>query len=297
MAKNAKPKKQRTPKNPEGRMTLGEHLLELRNRLLISAAAVVVCAIAGWWIYYPVFDAIYHPFAQLAKDGYNVNLNFGGIGTTLEVHIRLAVYIGLGLASPIVLYQIWRFITPGLHTNEKKYAIGFVGASAPLFLIGCAAGYFATTKLVPVLLGFRPNSEVSQLVEFGMYLDLVIKVVLAFGLAFIYPVLLVALNMVGVLPARTMIKGWRWAIFLSFVFVAVLVPTPDPITLIAMSVPLIILFFAAVGISAVNDRRRAKREAALEADLDAGTASTIVDAPAPIDLPESVEDSYRESDR
>ncbi len=277
-------------------MTLGEHLTEFRNRLLIVAASVLVCAIAGWWIYYPVFDAIAAPFIGLKDQGYNVNLNFGGIGSTLEVHLRLAVYIGLALASPMVLFQIWRFITPGLHKNERRYTIGFVGASAPLFLIGCVAGYFAITKTVPVLLGFRPTEEVMQLVEFDKYLDLVIKLVLAFGIAFVYPVLLVALNMVGILPARTMLKAWRWVIFLSFLFVAVLVPTPEPFTLIAMTLPLIGLFFAAVGVSAINDKRRARKHAAMLASLEESGPSRIDDEVEPIDLPEAIEDSYRTTD-
>lgn len=275
----------RRSKDPEGRMSLGEHLKELRNRLVISAIAVMLLAIAGWFLFPWVFEALKQPFTTAAAEDSQAELNFQGIGTGLNVRLQLSAYTGLILASPIIMLQTWLFVMPGLHRNERRYALGFFGSAVPLFFLGCAAGYYAVNKLVPVLLSFTPTAdEVSQYIRYDEYLALLVKTMLAFGVAFVLPVVLVLLNFLGILSGKSMLKAWRWVIFLCFAFTAVMVPTPEPVTLIGMSLAISSLFFAAVGIALLHDRRHPP--GGTEEDLDDDVASRIDDEVEPIDAPE-----------
>lgn len=287
---NAKSK--RRSKDPEGRMSLGEHLLELRNRLVICAIAVVVFAVVGWIVYEWVFEALKRPFELAERAGLKADLNFQGVGTGLNVRLQMAAYVGLLLASPIIMLQAWLFITPGLHKNERKYALGFFGTAVPLFFLGCAAGYWAVNQLVPVLLSFTPQADqVEQLIRYDDYLSLLMKTMLAFGIAFVMPVVLVLLNFLGILRGKTMLGAWRWVIFLSFAFTAVMVPTPEPVTLIAMSAAIASLFFGAVAIAIVHDRRVDKK-AGIE-DLADDEPSPIHDEVEPIDTPDRSDEPER----
>lgn len=274
------PKKGRRPKDPEGRMSLGEHLIELRNRLVISAITIVLLSIVGWLVYPWVFDALQRPFTQAAAQGMQADLNFQGVGTGLNVRLQMSAYVGIILSSPMLMLQIWLFVMPGLHRNERKYAIGFFGSAIPLFFLGCVAGYWAVNQLVPVMLSFTPVSDtVTQYIKYDEYLALLVKTMLAFGIAFVMPVVLVLLNFLGVLRGKTMLRAWRWVIFVCFAFTAVMVPTPEPITLIGMSLAISSLFFAAVGIALLHDRRHPRVE---DEELDDETASRI-DGPSDLD--------------
>lgn len=286
--------KKRKEKNPEGRMSLGEHLTELRNRLVICAVAILILAIVGWFLFPTVFQALQRPFRMAHAAGMEADLNFQGVGTGLSVKLQMSAYIGLLLSAPIILLQAWLFIMPGLHKNERKYALGFFGAAIPLFFLGCVAGYWAVNQLVPVLLSFTPTIDgVQQLIRYDEYLAMLVKTMLAFGIAFVMPVVLVLLNFMGILRGKSMLRAWRWVIFLCFAFTAVMVPTPEPFTLIGMSAAISSLFFAAVFISMFNDKRRDKK-AGLEAqELSPDQASRIdhvvepIDAPSRIDEPET----------
>lgn len=276
-------------RDPEGRMSLGEHLTELRNRLVISAVTVLVFSIVGWFVFDWVFDALKRPFTLAAAQGLRADLNFQGVGTGLNVKLQMSAYVGILLSSPMIMLQTWLFVMPGLHRNERRYAIGFFGTAIPLFFIGCAAGYWAVNQLVPVLLSFTPQSDqVEQLIRYDEYLSLLVKTMLAFGVAFVVPVVMVLLNFMGLIRGRTMLKGWRWIIFLSFAFTAVMVPTPEPITLIAMSAAIASLFFGAIVISILHDRRVDKQRG--DADLDDDEASSIDDEVERIDGPSRLDD-------
>ena len=288
-AQSAPAKKRR--RDPEGRMSLGEHLIELRNRLVISAVTVLVFSIVGWLVFDWVFDALKRPFTLAAAQGLQADLNFQGVGTGLNVKLQMSAYVGILLSSPMIMLQTWLFVMPGLHRNERRYAIGFFGTAIPLFFIGCAAGYWAVNQLVPVLLSFTPQADqVEQLIRYDEYLSLLVKTMLAFGVAFVVPVVMVLLNFMGLVSGRAMLKAWRWIIFLSFAFTAVMVPTPEPITLIAMSAAISALFFGAIVIAILHDRRQAKRSG--DEDLGDDEASTIddevekVDGPSRLDEPD-----------
>lgn len=283
------PKKGRRPKDPEGRMSLGEHLIELRNRLVISAITIVLLSVVGWLFYPWVFDALQRPFTQAAAQGMQADLNFQGVGTGLNVRLQMSAYVGIILSSPMLMLQIWLFVMPGLHKNERKYAIGFFGSAIPLFFLGCVAGYWAVNQLVPVMLSFTPVSDtVTQYIKYDEYLALLVKTMLAFGIAFVMPVVLVLLNFLGILRGKTMLRAWRWVIFVCFAFTAVMVPTPEPITLIAMSAAIASLFFGAIVISMLHDRRRAKRSG--DEDLDDDEASRIDDEVEKIDGPSRLDE-------
>ncbi|MGP9681293.1 MULTISPECIES: twin-arginine translocase subunit TatC [unclassified Brachybacterium] len=273
--------KRRSRRDPEGRMALGEHLVELRNRLVICAITVLLLSIVGWLVYAQVFEALKRPFTIAADQGLPASLNFRGVGTGLNVRLQMSAYVGLILSSPMIMLQIWLFVMPGLHKSERKYAIGFFGAAIPLFFIGCAAGYWAVNQLVPVLLSFTPQTDqVDQLIGYDEYLNLLVKTMLAFGIAFVIPVVMVLLNFLGIVRGKTMLKGWRWIIFLSVLFTAIMVPTPEPITLLVMSGAMASLFFGAIVIALIHDRRKGVDE---EDELDDDQASSLDDGPSSLD--------------
>jgi len=250
----------RRKRNPDGRMSLGDHLRELRRRFVIAAAAVAVGSVLGWIQYDWLFNRIMAPLRKLATERHGlVNINFGGITQPFTVQLQVALFIGVIVASPVWLYQVWGFIVPGLTKREKRTTAAFIGAAVPLFLAGCFLATQVVPKAVEVLLGFTPQGA-ANLPDAALYLTFVTRFILAFGLAFLLPVFLVALNVAHVLPARVMLKGWRIAVMLIFVFAAVMTPTPDAWTMLVLALPMVGLFYAAVGISTILDRRRARRE-------------------------------------
>ncbi len=269
-------------------MSLGEHLTELRNRLVWCALTIVALSVVGWFIYPWVFEYLQHPFVEARRLGLKASINFNGVGKGLSAQLAMSAYIGLILSSPMIIFQIWRFVTPGLHKNERRYTLGFFGSAVPLFFIGCTAGYFMMNKAVPILMEFTPKIEgVQQIIDYSDYLTLLVRTVLAFGIAFTLPVVLVLLNFLGILPGRSMLKAWRWVTLVCFAFTAIMVPTPDPFTMIFMALPMVALYFAAVAISIVHDRRRAK---ALDDDIPDDRASVIDDEVEPIEAPSSLDE-------
>ncbi|MDX3006385.1 twin-arginine translocase subunit TatC [Kribbella solani] len=265
-----KDKQDRHPKDPEGRMTLREHIVELRNRLLISVLAIVVCTVAAWFVYYHAlailkdpFETAVRPFAE--NRGLKPQLTFQGVGDPLTFRIKVSAMLGLVLAGPIWLYQLWAFIAPGLHRSEKKWAYLFAAIAAPLFATGIALGYWTLPKGISILLGFTPD-QVQNLVELGKYLDFVIRTLLVFGIAFLIPLVVVLLNMVGVVPASALSKFRPYIILVIFVFAAVATPSGDPFTMCLLAIPMTVLFLASEVIARLNDRRRTRRNEELLAD-------------------------------
>lgn len=245
-------------------MPLKEHLRELRNRLAISLVAIAAGGVWGWLLFDRIFEFLGEPYRQVAIergiDPSRFGINFTNVVSPFNVHIKVAVAVGLVLGSPIWLYQIWAFVVPGLKKTEKKYALAFVGAALPLFLLG---GFLAT-RVIPVAVGFlvdlAPKSDtVSALNTADNVIDFGVKMILGFGVMFVLPVLLVGLNFLGVLPARTLIKGWRVVVLLVFVFSAMASPAPDATSMLLLAVPVLLLFAIALVICLVNDRRKAAR--------------------------------------
>lgn len=240
-------------------MSLADHLRELRNRLLVCVLAVVVGGVVGWIQYKPLLYFLEQPLRSIeGRDGWGqVGLNYQGITTPFGLQLTVALWLGVILASPVWLYELWAFIVPGLTKKEKRMAMAFIAAAVPLFFAGCALANYVLPTAVRVLLEFTPEGQ-WNLIPADQYLAFVTRFILAFGLAFLLPVLLVALNVAHVLPAHLMLKGWRIAVIMNFVFAAMMTPTPDAWTMIALALPMCGLYFGAYGVAWLIDRRRAK---------------------------------------
>jgi sec-independent protein translocase protein TatC len=262
----------RTGKSRDGRMSLGAHFIELRRRLFWAAVAVVLASIAGWFLSDYVLDALRAPVIQIANAEHrNASLNFANVTGAFDLKLQITITVGVIIASPVWLYQIWAFIVPALVRKEKIYALGFLLTAIPLFIAGCLAGYFVLPHIVQVMTSFIAQQD-SSIIDAKTYYDFVLKLVLAVGVAFVLPVFLVLLNFVGVLSAKAIIKSWRIAIVLICVFTALVTPAADVISMLLLAVPMVVLFAVACLIVWLHDRRVEKRAAALDAALDAELA-------------------------
>ncbi len=243
-------------------MPLREHLVELRRRVVVAALSVLVGAVPGWFLYDTVFSALQRPFTEVQKHRSSlVAINFSDITGAFNLKFQLSIYLGIILSSPVWLYQIWAFITPGLTRRERRYSTIFVLSAVPLFVGGIAVGWFVLPNAVSFLIGITPHGA-TNITQADQYFRLVTRLLMAFGLAFVSPLFLIGLNLVGVLRARTMLKAWRVTVFLIFLFAALASPTPDASSMIILAMSLVTLFAAAVGISFLVDRRRDRRRAA-----------------------------------
>jgi sec-independent protein translocase protein TatC len=260
-------RKQPSPAN-DGQMSLTEHLSELRMRIIRAGLAIMLGVIIIVAAYDTVLSWLTGPYADLCKRrepgycGNSFDPSTGDVSLVildpvegLATRLRVAFYGGFVLALPVVLWQLWKFIVPALHKNEKQYAVGFVMSSVVLFIGG---GYLAFTTLERALefLIDWAGADVDQVFQVQAYIRLVTLMVVAFGVGFTIPVMLVFLQLLGVLSWRTLLGAWRYAIVGTFLVAAAITPSGDPISLLALSVPMIVLYFIAVLIGRVVQRRR-----------------------------------------
>ena len=244
-------------------MPLREHLRELRRRFVRAGLAVLAGAIVGWFLYDPLIEALTRPLVRVGHDHHTLSgLTMSQVSSPFNLKIKISVYLGLVLGSPVWLYQLWAFIVPGLTRREKRYALAFVAAAVPLFATGIGLAWLVLPNAITFFGEFVPKGSVF-LINADDYLTFVSQVFLAFGIAFVIPLLLVALNLVGVLPALALARGWRVAVFLTFLFAAIASPSPDAGSMLALAFPMTGLYLVAVGICLLNDRRRRRRDAAL----------------------------------
>lgn len=285
-------------------MSLGDHLRELRNRVVIAAFAIVVGAIAGWFLYSTVYRLLTAPIdaykAANPDRAADVRLTYDGLTTAFSLQLSLSIFIGIIISAPIWLYQAWAFIVPGLTRHEKRISYLFLGAAVPLFALGIYLAHVSLPLVMAVLLDFAQQGT-ANFQQLSAYFNFVTRFLLGFGLAFLLPVFLVALNMIGLLPASRMLKSWRISVFLIFVFSAMMMPTPDPYTMFILALPLVVLFFGAIGVAALLDRRRrSSRPEWLSGNdeeassLDGETAGLIED-PSALSIGEGAAASVQES--
>jgi sec-independent protein translocase protein TatC len=171
------------------------------------------------------------------------------------------------LASPFWLYNLWAFITPGLKKKEKRYTITFLSAAVPLFVAGCWLAWVSLPYFIAALIGFTPTGA-ANVINANEYVLFTIRVLLVFGIAFVLPAVLVLLNFIGILSAATILKSWRLAVFISAIIAALATPVSDPMSMLLVMVPMIILYFLSAGIAAIHDKRAAKRAKTLGLEFD-----------------------------
>jgi sec-independent protein translocase protein TatC len=252
-------------------MSLGDHLRELRGRLFKCAIAIVVGSSVGFIFFNRIWKFLQRPYCQVHQHqslevvakvkGCGAGpLVFSSVFDPILWHFKVALIAGVVIASPVWLYQLWAFVTPGLQRKERRYSLAFVGTAVPLFLCGATLAYFVMSKGLQLLLNFAPTNTVS-LISIDHYLSYALAMLLMFGLSFDVPLLVVMLNLVGILSYARLKKSRRLSIFLCFVFAAVATPSGDPFTMLALGVPLILLLELATQIARIHDKRKAKAEA------------------------------------
>jgi sec-independent protein translocase protein TatC len=247
-------------------MSLGQHLVELRKRLVIAGLGVLAGTIGGWFLAAFVWDRLRAPILLIASAHHQASINYPSITSAWDVRFQVAIMLGIVVSSPIWLYQLFAFLVPGLTGRERKFIFGFFFTAVPLFFAGCAAGWLVLPRIVNLMVSLVPGQDTS-IIDAKYYLDFVIKLILATGIAFVLPVFLVLLNVIGTLSAKTILKGWRWAVLAITIFTAIATPAADPFSMLLLAAPMVLLYFAAWGVSALHDRSVARRADALSADL------------------------------
>ena len=259
--------------NPEGKMSLSGHLKELRNRLFWSSIFLVAGSIAGWFMFDTVFAELQRPIVELSKEaGTNATINFPTVVSAFDVRLQVSIFLGVMMSSPVWLFNIWSFITPGLKKKERKYTIWFVVVAVPLFLAGTALAWASLPTFVQVLVGFTPAGS-ANVINASDYILFTIRILLVFGIAFVLPVVLVLLNFAGVITAQNILKSWRMAIFVSAVVGAIATPVAEPMAMFLLMVPLLILYFVAAGVATLHDKRLARKSAQIDLELETPLAT------------------------
>ena len=262
------------PVGDDGRMALSDHLRELRARILKAAFVLLVGFIVALFFFDPIFAVINDPYqkAREALGAERTMATTSGVAGGFILYLKLCGLTAVVATSPIWLYQIWAFILPGLHANEKRWTILFALIAGPLFLGGIALGYFTLPKGLEILIGFT-QADLTNLVEFNDYLSFFTRTLLVFGIAFEIPVFVVLLNMAGVVKGKALGAARPWIVIGTFIFAAAATPSTDPFTMTFMAVPMIVLFLVSEVIARFNDRRRARK--AINAGLSPDEASPL----------------------
>jgi sec-independent protein translocase protein TatC len=269
-----------------GEMTLLDHLRELRSRLFKGALAIVAGSVVGYLLSgrvrtllqapycdYMAKQAIDHSSTHTLPDGYQCPFLLLEPTAGLVLTMKITLWLGLIIAAPVWLYQLWAFVAPGLHKHERRWAYWFAGLAAPLFAAGAVLAYLVVGRGLEFLLSFSGGAQVQ--LEITHYFDFVSGLLLVFGLAFEFPLLVVLFNLAGIASYKRLLGWWRIAVFVFFAFSAVAIPTGDPFSMTAMGLGLSVMYFAAVGFAYVNDKRRARRSRELYGDLNDDEISTI----------------------
>jgi sec-independent protein translocase protein TatC len=253
-----------TTEEPGAQMTFFEHLVELRKRLINSIASIVIGAAVGWFVAPHFIKAMARPIQiALTQAGYDGKLIVTNPAGYLNLLITTSIYIGIVMASPWILYQIWLFVAPALYKRERSAIAGFLFSTVFLFLAGIAFGYFVSLPYVlHFLVKITNEGPVKPLFEIGQYFDLILLILLGLGLVFELPVLIFFLSLFGIVTPQFLIKNFRYALLVITILAAVLTPTPDALTMILFMSVLVALYFIGVAVSWLVVRKRNRREAA-----------------------------------
>jgi sec-independent protein translocase protein TatC len=256
--------RRKTPEQRTGQMSVVEHLEELRHRIVVCLIAVGIGGIAAWFLYDPFMELIKGPYCDYlvsnpdlrptaVSAGGDCPLYFFGTIDAFLLKMKVVLFLGLALAMPVILWQLWSFVVPGLTQRERRWAIPFIVSSTLLFALGVAFAMWTLPKALDFLLGFAGSVAVPLLTA-DRYVGFVTLVALAFGLSFLFPVFLVALEGAGVLSTKTLRSWRRWAILAITVFAAVITPSSDPFSMLAMMIPMYLFYEAAIIIGRMMKR-------------------------------------------
>jgi len=245
----------------DGRMSMLDHLFELRDRLIKCVVAVAVGGVAAWFLYPQIFDLLLDPYCRLQGSSPDDCLLLQTEPLEgFSVRLKIAGYGGIALAMPVLLWQIWRFVTPGLYSHEKKWAYPFVASALVLFLLGAGLAYYSLTPALEFLVNVG-GEGLNQEFRPAPYFELITYMMLAFGVGFEFPIVLIFLQLAGILSAATLRRNRRYAVVAIVVIVAVITPSGDPYTLAILSIPMYLFFEASIVIGTLLTRKRRREEA------------------------------------
>jgi sec-independent protein translocase protein TatC len=284
----------------DGSMTLIEHVRELRNRLFWASLGLLAGFIVGFIVSQWVFHLLAEPYCSLPSSWVNNQCKFLvlGVGDTLILRLKIALWVGLIVGAPVWLYQLWAFVAPGLHRHERKWAYIFVAIAAPLFAGGVVLAYFVVGHSLAFIMDAGVLGEPTKL-EVQAYVGFVMNMLLIFGAAFEFPLILLMLNFTGVVSARKLMSWWRIVVFLSFAFAAIATPDPGPFGMTLLALCMVLLYLIAVGVAALNDKRRGRGKeiyagldddeiSPISDDRESVAAGHRIETPSPVEAPEPV---------
>jgi sec-independent protein translocase protein TatC len=247
----------------DGSMTLMEHLADLRSRLLIAVIVILVGTALGMAFAKDVIGVLTVPYCEsqhavqeTTDTMVGCNFNLQSPISHIGLYLKISLYMGLVGTAPIWLYQLWAFIAPGLHRNERKYAYLFIGIAAPLFLSGAILAYFIVAHGMQFIMILMDGTDMNISLDLEAYINFYIAVMMVFGIGFEFPLIMLMLNVMGLVTAKRMRGWWRIVVLVSFTFTAIFTPTPDPFGMTALAVCMLFLYGIALIIATLNDKRK-----------------------------------------
>jgi sec-independent protein translocase protein TatC len=259
---------QHSEEEPGARMSFLEHLIDLRKRLINSFLAIGAAMVIGFFIAKPVIDHIVGPIrVALRANGLDESVYYSSLQGYVGLYINLSFYLGIAMAMPIVLHQIWLFVAPGLYKHERRAVSGFIFSSMFLFLCGVVFGYFILLpKVLTFLIRFAKGGPIKPLISINEYFELVLAVLVGLGVIFELPVLIFILSLFGIVTPKFLLRNFRYAMLIITIVAAIVTPTPDATTMLIFMAPMVALYFVGVLVSyAVLRRKRARALAQGEA--------------------------------
>jgi sec-independent protein translocase protein TatC len=276
------------PVGPDGRMALADHLRELRARVLRAVLVLTIAFVVALFFYDQLLEVVLGPYNQAQRmlgDSVDTKAYIKGAAGPLLIQLKLSGIAALVVTSPYWLYQIWAFIVPGLHPQEKRWTRAFVAIAGPLFILGVGVGYYVLPKGLEVLIGFTP-AKLENLVEFSEYFSFFTRMLLVFGVSFEIPLFVILLNLAGIVSGRALGEHRAWIIVGVFVFAAAATPSTDPFSMLMLAVPMTVLFLVSEVVARLVDRRRARESYAGVDDDEASDLDYEPDEVDPSDLDE-----------